>query len=174
MTISVRDARASRPDRQWIQSVYRDYLDDLAPLNTGVFPALGEIGHREPDQLTRWFADPTAHLLTILSDGRPAGFALVTTGGPAPPGGGPRPDYRMAEFFVARPFRRRGVGRGAVRLVLDRFDGRWEISQYLRNPAAVSFWRKVIALYTGGNYEERVVNGEVRQWFRSGNGAHRP
>jgi len=69
--------------------------------------------------------------------------------------------------------RRRGVGRSAVRLVLDRFDGSWEIIEYLRNPGAVSFWRKVIALYTAGNYEERVVSGEVRQTFRSGNGTRR-
>ena len=174
MTISVRDARTNRGDRQWIESVYRDYLDDLAPLNTGIFPALGEIGHREPDQLTRWFGEPGAYLLTILSDQQPAGFAMVTPGGTVQPSGGAtRTDYRMAEFFIARPFRRRGVGRSAVRLVLDRFDGSWEIIEYLRNPGAVSFWRKVIALYTAGNYEERVVNGEVRQTFRSGSGTRR-
>ena len=57
-TVSVRDTRANRGDRRWIEGVYRDYLDDLAPLNTGIFPMLGEIGHREPDQLARWFADP--------------------------------------------------------------------------------------------------------------------
>ena len=55
-TVSVRDARASESDRRWIQSVYRDYLDDLAP-DTGVFPVLGEVGHREPDQIHRWFGE---------------------------------------------------------------------------------------------------------------------
>ena len=39
-------------------------------------------------------------------------------------------DFRMAEFFVARPFRRLGVGRTAVPLVLDRFAGRWQIMEY--------------------------------------------
>ncbi len=172
MSISVRDARTQRGDRQWIESVYRDYLDDLAPLNTGIFPVLREIGHREPDQSTRWFADPAAHLLTVLHEQRPAGFAMVTPGAivsaQAP---APRTDYRMAEFFIARPYRRRGVGRSAVRLVLDRFSGRWEIVEYLRNPGAVGFWRKVITDYTGGHYDERVANGEVRQTFRSGSGS---
>jgi len=32
VTVSVRDARASDSDRLWIESVYRNYLDDLAPL----------------------------------------------------------------------------------------------------------------------------------------------
>lgn len=168
MTVTVRDARGQRADRLWIESVYRDYLDDLAPLNTGVFPALGEFGHREPDQLGRWFAEPGAQLLLILHDQTPAGFALVTPGGSVASSRGPRCDYRMAEFFIARPQRRRGVGRSAMRLILDRFSGTWEIIEYLRNPGAVNFWRKVVAGYTGANYEERVVNGEVRQTFTSG------
>jgi predicted acetyltransferase len=167
MSVTVRDARGHRGDRQWIESVYRDYLDDLAPLNTGIFPALGEVGHREPDQLVRWLADPTAQLFIILNDQQPAGFAMVTPGGSVSQASGPRSNYRMAEFFISRPQRRRGVGRSAVRLILDRFDGTWEIIEYLRNPGAVSFWRKVVAHYTGGNYEERVVNGEVRQTFTS-------
>lgn len=166
MTVSVRDARSQAADRRWIEQVYRDYLDDLSPLNTGMFPALGEIGHREPDQLTRWFADPNAHLLTILGVDEPLGFAMVTPGGRRR--GGEPAQFRMAEFFVARQHRRRGIGQSAVRLILDRFAGTWEIIEYLRNPVAVSFWRKVVAHYTRGNYEERVVNGEVRQTFRSG------
>ncbi len=62
MTVSVRDARSSPADRRWIQGVYREYLDDLAPLNTGIFPVLGEVGHSEPDQLSRWFADSKSFL----------------------------------------------------------------------------------------------------------------
>ena len=46
--VSVRDCRKARDDRRWIESVYRDYLNDLAPASTGIFPALGEIGHRGP------------------------------------------------------------------------------------------------------------------------------
>jgi predicted acetyltransferase len=166
MTVSVRDARGQPADRRWIEGVYRDYLDDLTPLNTGVFPILGEVGHSEPDQLTRWFADSSAHLLLILKANQPAGFAMVARGGPA--FGRPPVDYRMAEFFIARPQRRLGVGRSAVPLILDRFAGRWEIVEYQRNPDAVSFWRRVVALYTRGDYQERVVNGEVRQTFVSG------
>ena len=167
MSITLRDARNQRGDRQWIESVYRDYLDDLAPLNTGIFPALAEFGHREPDQLGRWFADPGAQLFLVLNEQQPAGFAMVTAGGQPARTAGPRTDFRMAEFFISRPQRRRGVGRNAVRLILDRCSGTWEIIEYLRNPGAVSFWRKVVANYTGGNYEERVVNGEVRQTFTS-------
>jgi predicted acetyltransferase len=166
VTVSVRDARSSPADRRWIQGVYREYLDDLAPLNTGIFPVLGEVGHSEPDQLGRWFADSTSFPLTILQSGAPVGFAMVGRGGPAL--GRPPVDYRMAEFFVARAQRRLGIGRSAVPLILDRFAGRWEITEYQRNPGAVKFWRQIVAQYTRGQYQERVVNGEVRQTFASG------
>jgi predicted acetyltransferase len=163
-TVSVRDARASPADRLWIQSVYRDYLDDLNP-GTGLFPALGEVGHREPDQIAHWFGDPNTYPLIIVKGAEPVGFARVlrAVASAAPP----RIDYRMAEFFITRARRRLGIGQTAVQLILSRFAGRWEISEYLRNAAAVNFWRRVVAGYTRGTYQERIVNGEVRQQFDS-------
>jgi predicted acetyltransferase len=164
MTVSLRDARAYKTDREWIENVYREYLDDLGLLNTGIFPSLGEIGHREPDQLQRWLLDRSALLLTILENHQPAGFAMVSRESAATR----VVDFRMSEFFVARAHRRRGVGCSAVRLILDRFAGRWEVLEYTRNPGAVNFWRKTVAAYTGGKFRERVNNGEVRQTFSSG------
>jgi predicted acetyltransferase len=178
VSVSVRDARRTEGDRLWIQSVYRDYLDDLAP-GTGRFPVLGEVGHREPDQLFQWFGDPNSFPLVILSSQEPVGFALVVRGATGArtersntTAAQPRAaiDYRMAEFFVTRAKRRLGIGATAVRLIFSRFTGRWEITEYLRNTNAVSFWRRVVASYTRGNYRERVVNGEVRQTFESGAG----
>ncbi len=179
MTVSVRDARDTEGDRLWIQSVYRDYLDDLA-LGTGIFPALGEVGHREPDQLFHWFGSPNSFPLVILRSTEPVGFALVVRGGTAAPWrrsvavGAAAPaqsrapiDYRMAEFFITRARRRLGIGATAVRLIFSRFAGSWEITEYLRNTNAVNFWRRVVASYTSGNYLERIVNGEVRQTFQS-------
>ncbi len=45
----------------------------------------------------------------------------------------------MSEFFIARASRRLGVGRIAVSLILNRFAGRWEITEYLRNPWGCQF-----------------------------------
>jgi predicted acetyltransferase len=165
VTVSVRDARASEGDRQWMERVYREYLDDLMPTNTGLFPKLGELGHREPDQLARWFGDPNAFPLVILKAAVPVGFAMVARGALQP--GRPRIDYRMAEFFVTRTYRRLGIGRVAVQLILSRFAGRWEITEYLRNAGAVNFWRRTVSIYTSGKYQERIVDGEVRQVFDS-------
>jgi predicted acetyltransferase len=165
VAVSVRDARGSPADRLWIQSVYRDYLDDLNP-GTGLFPRLGEVGHREPDQIAHWFADPNTYPLVIVRAAEPVGFARVLAVVAAAKQ--PRIDYRMPEFFIARAKRRLGIGQTAVQLILSRFAGRWEITEYLRNGAAVSFWRRVVSAYTEGRYQERIANGEVHQVFVSG------
>ena len=129
MTVSVRDVRELPADRRWLESVYRDYLDDLAPLNTGVFPILGEVGHSEPDQLARWFADSSAHLLLILKGAQPAGFAMVARGGP---GFGRAPmDFRMAEFFIARLAAIRLTGSGRARATTNT-SGRFNSSRSAR------------------------------------------
>jgi predicted acetyltransferase len=168
--VSLRDSRSARNDRRWIEGVYRDYLNDLAPASTGIFPALSEVGHREPDQLLRWFGDPSAQVLTILYDDEPVGFAMVhrraypagaeTAAAPAL--------FSMGDFFISRQWRRRGIGAQAVRLLFDRFGGEWFITEHLSNTAAVKFWRRVVAAYTRGKYQERIVNGEVQQRFQSG------
>ena len=164
VTVSVRDARVAPADRVWIQSVYRDYLDDLNP-GTGLFPRLPEFGHREPDQIAHWFGDPNTYPLVILRGAEPVGFARVLRAEAS--AAQPRVDYRMAEFFITRSRRRLGVGASAVHLILSRFAGVWEINEYLRNTGAVNFWRRVVGGYTRGAYQERIVNGEVRQVFDS-------
>jgi [ribosomal protein S5]-alanine N-acetyltransferase len=163
-TVSVRDARATPADRLWIQSVYRDYLDDLNP-GTGLFPKLPEVGHREADLIAHWFGDPNTFPLVIVKGSEPVGFARVLRA--VASAAQPRVDYRMAEFFVTRAKRRLGIGQTAVQLILSRFAGRWEITEYLRNSVAVNFWRRVVATYTKGTYQERIINGEVHQVFDS-------
>jgi predicted acetyltransferase len=175
LQVSVRDCRDE--DRRWIASVYRDYLNDLAASATGLFPALPEVGHREPDQLHTWFADANTQVLTVLYGDEPVGFAkikLLRTRVKSAAGGGSSaraveaPEFSMAEFFIARVHRRRGFGAQAVRLILDRFTGCWLISELLRNAPAVHFWRRVVGAYTGGAYQEAIVDGEVHQRFQSG------
>src|SRR5689334_19119223 len=137
-------------------------------LDAGIFPVYGEFGQREPDLLARWFADDRSHPLLILQSGRPVGFALVVRPPGRPAGAGSQaPDYHLSEFFIQQRYRRLGVGREAATLIFNRFAGRWEVTEYLRNAGAVAFWRRVIGAYARGKYQERVADGEVRQTFTS-------
>ncbi len=171
MSVTVRDAKRSDEDQRWIQAVYPEYLEELSTVihsGTGVFPVLGEHGERHAELLARWFRDDLSHPLLILDAGRAAGFALVSR--PLmPPTAKDAAEYRMAEFYVRGTFRRRGIGRAAAVLIFSRFAGRWEVAEAMANTKAVNFWRQTVMVYTGGRYDERVRDGEVRQTFTGSN-----
>ena len=89
--------------------------------------------------------------------GQYAGFALVQqrshlTADPAV--------SDVAEFFVLRKYRRRGIGAALARQVFELFKGRWEVRQLATNPAATQFWRTVIAGCTGGRFLETTWDNE--------------
>ena len=164
MPVSLRDARGSPQDREWIRSVYRDYLVELSASKTGLFPALGDWEAREDEFLAGWFADPAAHPFVILNDGHRAGFALVSRPPVFPRTG---VDYRLAEFFVVSDVRRRGVGASAAYLLFTRFAGQWEVVEDELNRPALQFWRRVVARLTGGRYSETRGSGEIRHRFKT-------
>jgi predicted acetyltransferase len=80
--------------------------------------------------------------LVIRSGAETAGFALLNTHSHLTGGDVER---NMGEFFVARGFRRHGVGMEAVRQILAAYPGHWEIAVVERNTAAKAFWPKAIA-----------------------------
>ncbi|HEU4602070.1 MAG TPA: GNAT family N-acetyltransferase [Steroidobacteraceae bacterium] len=164
MSVRIRDAQNSAQDRNWIQSQYPEYLEDLSQLsmNTGMFPASGEFGERQDDLMARWFADDSSHPLIILHNDKPVGFALVSR---PPRNLREKTDFRMAEFFIDLRSRRLGIGREAAKLIFNRFEGNWEVTEFLYNRPAVAFWRSIVSQYTNGQYRETVASGEVRQTF---------
>lgn len=163
MTVSIRDASARPADLAWIEGQIGDYLEDLGRAHTGVFRVLPEFGHTDADQLRSWLSEPGSMLVTILKAGHPAGFARVLQR----PAGSRHVDYRMVEFFIARPVRRQRLGYAAARLILDRFAGVWEIVEQADNPRAAAFWRHVVARYAPDAVHEYPPGGEAYRYFSS-------
>jgi predicted acetyltransferase len=164
VAVTVRDARSSNADREWIRSVYPSYLAELSVSKTGLFPVLGEWSDRESEFLAGWFADTGAHPFVILHSGQRTGFALVARPPAFPPSA---VDFRMAEFFIVSEGRRRGVGASAAELLFSRFSGDWEVLEDEHNRPAVQFWRRVIGRQTGGRFSETRGGGEIRHRFRT-------
>jgi predicted acetyltransferase len=173
LLVSIRDVRHSKQDRLWIQSVYGEYIDSLADLNTGLFSVLGAGNPHEDEIFANWFSNDQSHPLLIVKGRDSVGFALVTRPR-IPLAGGKVANFRMSEFFVRKPYQRVGIGRDAATLIFDRFAGDWEIVEYQRHPGSIAFWRRVVAVYSGGQYTERDHNGEVQQRFASRASAFRP
>jgi predicted acetyltransferase len=170
MSTTIREAKASQQDRDWIEQAYGEYLADLAADQTGVFPSLTVTGQSIAELVQGWFRDERSVPFVILRENQRAGFALVQR----ETGEDRKRHYRMSEFFVGPSFRRRGVGRGAAMLLFSRFAGEWIIAEQARNPGAIRFWRRVIAEYTNGDFRERRAHGEVAHQFSTSRGATAP
>ncbi|MDE7302973.1 MAG: GNAT family N-acetyltransferase [Oscillospiraceae bacterium] len=65
--------------------------------------------------------------------------------------------HNIAEFFVMKKYRHKGVGKEVSMKIFDIFPGGWEISQWSNNLPAQKFWKKVVAEYTNGKYDTFTV-----------------
>lgn len=65
--------------------------------------------------------------------------------------------HNIAEFFVMKKYRHKGVGKAAAVKVFDMFPGGWEVSQWSNNLPARKFWEKVVDEYTKGKYDTFTV-----------------
>jgi predicted acetyltransferase len=156
----------SDAERTLLSRLWQLYLHDLSAYEA---TAPGPDGLFDPGPyFDRYWSEDDRHPLLIEADGRVVGFALVR-----------RLDddtHEMAEFFVLRGERRRGIGRAAARAVFERFPGRWRVAQMRDNVPSHAFWRTVVAEVTGGNYVEVDTDsppGGRMQVFSSSIRAHR-
>jgi predicted acetyltransferase len=69
-----------------------------------------------------------------------AGFALINEQTHS----GLRADRNMAEFFILRKHRGRGVGCVAAHAIFSRYRGLWEVAVSRKNHGALIFWRRAI------------------------------
>jgi predicted acetyltransferase len=107
--------------------------------------------------LEYYWNEPRRHAFLVRVYGRLAGFVLVSAHLPVPGRGEGR---SIAEFFILRKYRRKGLGAEVARRIFDRFPGHWQVAQIAENQQATAFWRKVIDRYTGGNFAEVYVDDE--------------
>ena len=61
--------------------------------------------------------------------------------------------HNIAEFFVMKKYRHKGVGKVASMMIFDMFPGGWEIAQWANNLPAQNFWKQVISEYTNKKYD---------------------
>ena len=125
---------------------------------------IGEDGRFGYPHLSLYWSESARYPLLVRVDGKLAGFVLLKKG-KAVAGGGVVWD--VAEFFVLRAYRRRGVGTHVAHEVWRRFPGQWEVRVMEENPSALRFWAAAVAKFRGeASSPVRVQkNGEWRQVF---------
>jgi predicted acetyltransferase len=108
--------------------------------------SIGEDGRFCYPHLPRYWTDPTRHAILVSIDGKWAGFALVRKGSEV---SSDQNVCDMAEFFVLRGYRRRGLGTRIAHQVWRRFPGEWEVRVMQANVSAHQFWQQAIVAFTG-------------------------
>ncbi len=139
-----------------VQLYVHDFSDFLA-LEKRV--GLREDGLFPPfPMLDSYWTEPDRSVWFIRLGGAVAGFALINRHSHS----GLKLDHNVGEFFVARPYRRDGVGARAVRDLLNANPGQWEAAIAARNVPARNFWPRAIA---GANVSDvETVRGDGVEW----------
>jgi hypothetical protein len=76
MPITIREARSSKADRDWIETVIeRVGLADVD--TTGVYPSLTVTGQSVTEIIQGWFHDDRCTAFMVLREQEPVGFAVV-------------------------------------------------------------------------------------------------
>lgn len=148
MNTEVDVALAGESDRRLIDGLAQFHIYDFSefdPAESDDFEPRAD-GRFEPiPHFDSYWREDSRLALLIRRGDRPVGFALID----AVTHGGPPVDRGMAEFFVLRKHRRAGVASAAVRAILTRWLGRWEVAVGERNAGARAFWPVAVAAAPG-------------------------
>lgn len=140
-------------DKPVLRNLFELYQYDFSEYENSDVDDHGLYGYR---YLDHYWTDPGRMAFLIRVNGKLAGFALLRQ----LHDGHSSPTYSIAEFFVMRKYRRKGVGRECARRLFDHYPGRWRVAEEMNNLPSQTFWHNIIEEYTQGNYEEMRLNNE--------------
>ncbi|WP_342551277.1 GNAT family N-acetyltransferase [Paenibacillus sp. FSL R7-0652] len=150
--ISVQDSA----QREILSNLAALYLHDLSAYTRELEP--NDQGLFEYEGLHLYEEDERLHAFLIMHDSRIAGFVLLNE----PPYTSEDVNYCVNELFILNPFRNKGIGQAAVRLVFEQFPGKYLVFQLAENQRAISFWRKVYEKYSIHHTEvEELYDGDL-------------
>ncbi len=154
MTVGTALVPATRADAPVLARLFQLYAYDFSEVTGQELDASGTYVLRD---VVRFWDEPHYEPLFIHEDGVLSGFAITSKQSRLWP---EQRAWDMAEFFVVRKHRRKGVGARAAAAVFAARPGRWEVRELAANASAATFWRAVIAQVTGGVFEELVLDDE--------------
>jgi predicted acetyltransferase len=140
-------AIATDADRERLQNLLELYIHDFSEMLGSGPREDGRFGY---DGLDAYWKDPGRFPFLIRADAQLAGFALVARGSQV---SGDAVVFDVAEFFVVRGLRRRGVASAAAASLFSSFAGTWEVRVMEQNANAQAFWERAVSSFTKGRFE---------------------
>lgn len=117
---------------------------------------LGVDGRFGYQHLSKYWREPDRRPFLVMVDSKLAGLVLVKKGSEL---SGDETVWDMAEFFVVRRYRRRGIGTCVAHEVWRQLSGLWEVRVMESNQQAHLFWAHAISTFTG----EAILSGRVEK-----------
>jgi len=150
----------SREEGALLGNLLELYIHDLSAIFVDVeLGADGRFGY--PDLASYLSGSSDRFPFLIRCDQRVAGFVLARRGSPV----AEDPNVLdIAEYFVLRRFRGRGVGSSAAKLLWENLRGAWTIRASTANAGAVAFWRSVVGAYTNNAASESERRDGSKTW----------
>jgi predicted acetyltransferase len=134
------------------------YVHDFSEFVSLEFGPDGRFGY--PD-LPLYWSHPDRFPFLIYADGKLAGLAFVKRESASAATGA---IWDLAEFFILRAHRRRGIGLIAALQIWGRFSGRWQVRVMQSNRPACAFWQKAIQTFTGAVIDPVIIKTQGRNW----------
>ena len=116
---------------------------------------LGPDGRFGYPQLPLYWTEPGRYPYLIRLDGKLAGFALIKR---------EADKWDMAEFFLLRAHRRRGIGTEIAHNIWRRLPGTWEVRVMEANAPGLAFWKRAISQFTGKPADAVRAERNGRTW----------
>ncbi len=149
---------ATKEEMPIVANLFELYAHDFSEFYSVEPGPDGRFGY--PD-LPLYWGEPGRHPFLIKVDGKLAGFALIRKLAPVT---GHDAAWDLAEFFVLRAYRRRGVGRQAAHSVWRQFPGLWQVRVMRANQTARRFWQHAIAGFAGEAMSSRRTENAGETW----------
>jgi predicted acetyltransferase len=138
---SVSVAAAERAQAPLIQNLMQLYMHDFSEFWGGTSRGdVNALGLFDAYPLDQYWAQPKWTPMLICCDRALAGFCLVNDRTHS----GLMAQRNMAEFFILRKHRGRGVSQIAAEMIFSRHPGSWEVAVARKNARAREFWRRTI------------------------------
>ena len=137
---------AKYSEKHLLKNMLELYFYDLSIFENNDLNEFGEYGYR---YLDLYWIEPQRHSFIIRVNDKLAGFILVNQFVYTEDA-----EWAIAEFFVLKKYRNRGIGKKSAFYVFARFPGKWEIRTFDKNLVAKKFWRKTIEQYAAESMKE--------------------
>jgi predicted acetyltransferase len=132
---------ATQDEQSILANLLQLYAHDFSEFHDIELAANGRFEYKP---LPLYWSEPQRHPFLVRIDGKLVGFAFVKRGSEV---SGDAGVWDMAEFFVIRRFRRRGVGIQIAHQLWRRFRGAWEVRVMDSNLSAFLFWQRAISTF---------------------------